>query len=127
MPSGQMFLSHSLFSKITEFFSTFFCTGNTKNLFFIVIKVGSVSWCFDLRNKRCLNLKQSEIKIKTPYIHFFLKNISFDGVSVWSAFSSDRRDNRTDNLPMMDSISWPIGIVMPQNTLFTVHTRVSSG
>ena len=29
--------------------------------------------------------------------------------AIWTTFSDDRRDNRTDGLPMMDSIAWPIG------------------
>ena len=35
------------------------------------------------------------------------KNIS---LRILSAFS-ERRDNRTDNLPMMESIAWPIGLL----------------
>ena len=34
---------------------------------------------------------------------------NFSTAGIWSAFSEERRDNRTDNLPMMDSIAWPIG------------------
>ena len=29
--------------------------------------------------------------------------------TLWYAFSSERRDIRTENLPMMDSVFWPIG------------------
>ena len=29
--------------------------------------------------------------------------------TIWATFSEDRRDKRTDDLPMMDSITWPIG------------------
>ena len=32
--------------------------------------------------------------------------------AIWTSFSEDRRDKRTDNLPMMDSIVWPIGVVL---------------
>ena len=28
---------------------------------------------------------------------------------IWSAFSWDRRDIRADDLPMMNSIAWPLG------------------
>ena len=33
-------------------------------------------------------------------------NISI--ADIWPAFALDKRDSRTDDLPMMDSITWPI-------------------
>ena len=31
-------------------------------------------------------------------------------IELWSVFKANNTDNRTDKLPMMDSIAWPIGI-----------------
>ena len=44
---------------------------------------------------------------------------------LWSAFSLERRDNRTDDLPMMDTISWPIGIDH-RKAIFSVTSIFSS-
>ena len=38
---------------------------------------------------------------------------------IWTSFSEDRRDKRTDDLPMMDSVAWPIGAQI-KNSYFVV-------
>ena len=43
------------------------------------------------------------------YLPESAKNISISIAEIWSAFDCDKGDNRTDHLPMMDSIAWPIG------------------
>ena len=29
--------------------------------------------------------------------------------AIWTSFSEDMQDKRTDDLPLMDSVAWPIG------------------
>ena len=36
-------------------------------------------------------------------------NATNDAVGIWSVFSWDRRDIEADDLPMMNSIAWPLG------------------
>ena len=44
--------------------------------------------------------------------------------AIWTTFSEDRRDKRTDDLPMMDSITWPIGAHI-KNSYLKVTTIIS--
>ena len=46
-------------------------------------------------------------------------------VGAWSAFLEDRKDNQTDNLPMMDSIAWPIGSCMMFKILISSNYQLS--
>ena len=43
-------------------------------------------------------------------MHLAERTENMDNVEFLSTFSLGRRDNRTDVLPMMDSIAWPIGL-----------------
>ena len=43
------------------------------------------------------------------YLPESAENISRSIAEIWTAFECDEGDNRTDHLPMMDSIAWPIG------------------
>ena len=42
------------------------------------------------------------------YLPEVAQNVSIS--ELWSSFAMNSRDNRTDNLPMMDFIAWPIGM-----------------
>ena len=46
---------------------------------------------------------------------------------LWTSLSDERRDNRTDDLPLMDSIAWPLGKHSHQKFIPTGYTNFISG
>ena len=43
--------------------------------------------------------------------------------AIWTSFSEDRRDKRTDDLPMMDSVAWPIGDQIKNSYFMVINSN----
>ena len=57
-------------------------------------------------------------ELNSHIMYLPIEDVNISIAKIWTAFALERRDNQTDDLPMMDSIVWPIGIFITLKILF---------